>query len=176
MQSSAEAAAAQLACHVITAPQLLHQLPAAARKQLTSTAVLILITKALQQLTSAAHQPLTRKAASQSSKPLTVLSSSSNNLRQAEGQTTADVRLESSEAAMLALGNLAALLCGERVSKADQVHTDSIHFGASSCPFRVTSALRRMVLLDHLCTCRCIDPPTVRGTCLHLHCGKLQKA
>ena len=124
--STAQAAAAQLASNVITAPQLLSQLPATARKQLTDPVVFTMVMTALHCLAS--HQKYTHDTAT----PRRVSEaevqhdgrshsvSSSTNLR-GSGTALVRVRLDSSQAALVALGNLAGMLSGERVSKPTRV-------------------------------------------------------
>ena len=125
-QSTAEAAATQFACIVTTTPQLLSQLPAAARKEVTEPPVLTMMMTALHRLAS--HHQQTDGAATPSndsdgglrSDGCNQSASSGTGLR-GNGSALFRVQLESREAALVALGNLARLLCGERVSKPAQV-------------------------------------------------------
>ena len=122
--TAVEAAAAQLACAVITAPELLIQLPAAARKQLTDPGVLSMLMTALHCLASHQHQTIDTATASSGSEAKANNNggehsfSSGITLRQS---ALVRVQLDSREAALIALGNLAGMLCGEPVSKPTQV-------------------------------------------------------
>ena len=124
-QPTTEAAATQLASYVMTAPQLLTQLPKASRQQLTSAPVLKLIMAALQQFTLVTDQPLHDDSAAASCSITTGPSSHSINQPSLSAQGSREQAGVDgdwgSEAAMCALSNLAALLAGERVTKAAQV-------------------------------------------------------
>lgn len=123
---SQSTAAAQLACHVITAPQLLRQLPASARKQVTQLPVLNMVMTALHCLASHSHE--TKDATSLTGDTQAGVKSVDKNQRavfgmglRGNGSSFFRVQLESREAALVALGNLAGMLSGERVSKPTQV-------------------------------------------------------
>lgn len=125
-QPAAEAAAAQLACAVITAPKLLIQLPATARKQLTEPVMLSMVMTALHHLASHQHQ-IDDTATHHRDSEATV-NSNGGNQRFSSGTTLVEstnglvkIQLDSREAALIALGNLAGMLCGQRVSKPTQV-------------------------------------------------------
>ena len=125
-KSIPEAAAAQLASHVMTAPELVSQLPSAARKQMKTASTVKLIAAALTQLASDVQPNLTNHQG----KPtisVAAASHSSSSQHDISGQkgvgkhACGKAMLEGSAAAMCALGNMAALLCADRVSKATQV-------------------------------------------------------
>ncbi len=124
--ASASAAAPHFACHVITAPQLLSQLPAAARKQLTSASTLIVIMTALQRPTSSQgnRSDPTSKTLPQKGKAVGPDRQDTGDCLQEGIQNVTqlrDIKLDTALDAVLALGNLAGLLSGDRVTKATQV-------------------------------------------------------
>ncbi len=124
---AASIAAAHFACHVLTAPQLLRQLPAASRKLLTQQLTLTSLMSALQQISASNGSSKTRNGAAapvkgsfRGSSPAFSGKSclSGTNL---QGDHLGGIRLEGPLDALIALGNLAGLLAGERVTKAAQV-------------------------------------------------------
>ena len=125
-QATASIAAAHFACHVLTAPQLLRQLPAASRKLLTQQSTLTSLMSALQQVsvsndsskTSNGKAVLDRGSSLASSGRSCKISLSQTDLK---GTLLGGIKLDGAWDALLALGNLAGLLAGERATKAAQV-------------------------------------------------------
>ena len=134
---SAAVAAAHFACSVITAPQLLSQLPAAAHKELTHPPILMAIMTAMQHVTST--QGCTPQAEGQGAHLMGQVNGKGLNIngKRLEGNgkgpgldgVEADgglnqllaIKLDGALDAMRALGNLASLLSGKRVRKASKV-------------------------------------------------------
>ena len=123
---SASVAAAHVACHVISAPQLLTQLPAAARKQLSQPGVLMTVMAAMQHVASTEGRQagamgrdggLMGNPGGRNGQD----SVGSSEGRSKGGGQSGRIRLEGPQDAVIALGNLAGLLAGERVMKASQV-------------------------------------------------------
>ena len=114
-------AAWHFVCHVTTLSQLPSQLPAASRKQLSQQEVLMAIMAGLQQVTDSPCIGAAKsgKAISQQYKG----DSGSDAHGKKSGKIMGSSRLSSSQDALLALGNLAELLTGQRKVKHVQVST-----------------------------------------------------
>ncbi len=126
-QATASIAAAHFACNVLTAPQLLRQLPAASRKLLMQQSTLTALMSALQQISAlngSSKTPNSKAALDRGSS----LASSGRSCKVSlpgtdlKGKHLGGIRLDGALDALLALGNLAGLLAGERVTKAAQVY------------------------------------------------------
>ena len=119
-------AAAYFACHVITAPQLLAQLPAAAHKQLIQQPVLMSIMTALQWTVSTGSNTGTNPTGTRQ-KGNSIRSDGKEGAAECLSQGVSrdsdlsGIGLDGPLDAVLALGNLAELLSGQRITKAIQV-------------------------------------------------------
>ena len=125
-EEAATPAAAYFACHVITAPQLLAQLPAAAHKQLTQQPVLTSIMTALQRTLSTGSNTDTNPTGT-CQKGSSIRSEGKEGAAEclskgiSRDSGLSGIGLDGPLDAMLALGNLAELLSGQRITKAIQV-------------------------------------------------------
>ena len=126
-QTTASIAAAHFACHVLTASQLLRQLPAMSRKLLMQQATLTSLMSALQQI-SAPHgsskTPNGKAALDRGNGPASSGNSCKVSLSETNlmGTCLGGIRMDGALDAVIAVGNLAGLLAGERVTKAAQVY------------------------------------------------------
>lgn len=126
-KAEASIAAAHFACHVLTAPQLLKQLPAASCKLLTQQSTLISLMAALQQISASNGSSKTPNGNAALDKGISLASGGrtckfSLPGTDLKGTCLGGIRLDGALDALLALGNLAGLLAGERISKAAQVY------------------------------------------------------
>lgn len=126
-QTTSSIAAAHFACHVLTAPQLLRQLPAASRKLLTQQSTLKSLMSALQRISASNGSSKTSNGKAALDKGSSLGSSGRNckiSLSETDlkGTCLGGVRLGGALDALVALGNLAGLLAGERITKAAQVY------------------------------------------------------
>ena len=130
-QATASIAAAHFACHVLTAPQLLRQLPAASRKLLTQQSTLMSLMSALQQMSASNGSSKTPngkaapvKGSFRGSSPASSGNSCKVSLSETNlmGTCLGGIRLDGALDAVIAVGNLAGLLAGELVTKAAQVY------------------------------------------------------
>ncbi|DBA70054.1 TPA: hypothetical protein ACH3X2_012301 [Trebouxia sp. C0005] len=124
-KAEASIAAAHFACHVLTAPQLLKQLPAASCKLLTQQSTLISLMAALQQISASNGSSKTPNGNAALDKGISLASGGrtckfSLPGTDLKGTCLGGIRLDGALDALLALGNLAGLLAGERISKAAQ--------------------------------------------------------
>ncbi|DBB07131.1 TPA: hypothetical protein ACH3X1_011703 [Trebouxia sp. C0004] len=131
-KATASIAAAHFACHVLTAPQLLRQLPAASCKLLTQQSTLMSLMSALQQYSASngssktpnGKAALDRGSSLASSGRSCKISLPGNDLK---GNHLGGIRLDGAFDALMALGNLAGLLAGERITKAAQA-SKTLHY------------------------------------------------
>ncbi len=121
VQAAASIAAAHFACHVLTAPQLLRQLPAASCKLLTQQSTLTSLMSALQQISASNGSSKTPNGKSALDRGNSPASSGRSCKFSLSGTCLGGVQLDGALDALIALGNLAGLLAGERVTKAAQV-------------------------------------------------------
>ncbi len=127
VKATAPIAAAHFACYVLTAPQLLRQLPAASCKLLTQQSTLMSLMSALQQISASNGSSRTPNGKASLDRGNS-LASSGRSWKVplpgtvSKGNHLGGIRLDGALGALMALGNLAGLLAGERITKAAQVY------------------------------------------------------
>lgn len=146
-EEAAMPAAAHFACHVITAPQLLAQLPAAAYKQLTQQPVLMSIMAALQLTVSTGSNTGTNPTGT-CQKGSSIRSDGKEGAGEClskgipKGRCLSGIGLHGPLDAVLALGNLAELLSGRRITKAIQVCSHAVPINRCQMIVMVTKRYR----------------------------------